>query len=124
MKEQIIVHEGQISKIESIPKDIRDLYKTSWEIKQKTVIDMAVDRAAFVRQSQSMNLFMDTPDTHKLTSMHFYAWEKGLKTGMYYLRTKPRASTQQFTIDPSKSKSNIQSTVRSDEPEECMICSA
>jgi len=124
MKEQIIVHEGQISKIESIPKDIRDLYKTSWEIKQKTVIDMAVDRAAFVCQSQSMNLFMDTPDTHKLTSMHFYAWEKGLKTGMYYLRTKPRASTQQFTIDPSKSKSNIQSTVRSDEPEECMMCSA
>jgi ribonucleotide reductase alpha subunit len=68
---------------------------------------MAADRGAFICQSQSMNLFVEDPDPRKLTLMHFYAWEKGLKTGMYYLRTKPKASTQQFTIDPSKSKSNI-----------------
>ena len=107
LKEEIIIHEGSIQNIPSIPQDIRKIYKTVWEIKQKKLIDMAADRGAFICQSQSMNLFVEDPDPRKLTLMHFYAWEKGLKTGMYYLRTKPKASTQQFTIDPSKSKSNI-----------------
>lgn len=107
LKDQVMIGEGSIQGIEAIPLAIRERYKTVWEIKQKTVIDMAADRGAFVCQSQSMNLFVESPDFKRLTSMHFYAWKKGLKTGMYYLRTKPKASTQQFTIDPRKSKSNI-----------------
>ena len=107
LKEEIIVHEGSIQNIQCIPEEVRNIYKTVWEIKQKCLINMAAARGAFICQSQSMNLFVEDPEPRKLTLMHFYAWEKGLKTGMYYLRTKPRASTQQFTIDPSKSKSNI-----------------
>ena len=107
LKDQVMIGEGSIQGIEAIPLAIRERYKTVWEIKQKTVIDMAADRGAFVCQSQSMNLFVESPDFKRLTSMHFYAWKRGLKTGMYYLRTKPKASTQQFTIDPRKSKSNI-----------------
>jgi ribonucleotide reductase alpha subunit len=111
MKEKVMIGEGSIQHIGEIPADIRDRYKTVWEIKQKVLIDMAADRGVFICQSQSMNLFMEAADFKKMTSMHFYAWEKGLKTGMYYLRTKPRATTQQFTIDPRKSKSNIDRTV-------------
>lgn len=123
LKEQIIIHEGMIGNIEGIPQEVRDLYKTAWEIKQKHILDMAADRGAFVCQSQSMNLFMESPDHKKLTMMHFYGWQKGIKTGMYYLRTKPKANTQQFTINPSKSKSN---TVRhlEEEEEPCLTCSA
>jgi len=108
LREQIMVNEGSIQSIESIPSDIRERYKTVWEIKQKVVIDMAADRGAFICQSQSMNLFVESPDFKRLSSMHFYAWQKGLKTGMYYLRTKPKATAQQFTIDPRKGKSNIE----------------
>lgn len=118
MKEQIMIGEGSIQGIDTIPLDIRDRYKTVWEIKQKTVIDMAAERGIYVCQSQSMNLFIESPDYKRLTSMHFYAWRKGLKTGMYYLRTKPKATTQQFTIDPRKSKSNIEhdSVVKRESP--------
>lgn len=119
MKEKILLAEGSIGGIEEIPQDIRDLYKTSWEIKQRVYIDQAKDRGAFVCQSQSMNLFIDNPTLNKMNSVHFYAWESGLKTGMYYLRTKPRASAQRFSIDPSK----IQKSVRCDE-EVCEACSA
>ena len=84
--------------IEEIPDNIKQIYKTVWEIKQKNIIDMAADRGAFIDQTQSMNLFVSDPDPNILTKMHFYGWKKGLKTGMYYLRTRPRASTQQFTI--------------------------
>ena len=119
LKEEIIINEGSIQNIEIIPDDIKSLYKTVWEIKQKVIIDMASDRGAFICQSQSMNLFVETPEMRKLTQMHFYAWQKGLKTGMYYLRTKPRANAQQFTIDPSKAKSNIQSNETT-----CESCSA
>jgi ribonucleoside-diphosphate reductase alpha chain len=121
LKDQIIINEGMIGNIETIPKEIRDLYKTAWEIKQKHIIDMAADRGAFICQSQSMNLFMESPDQKKLTMMHFYAWQKGLKTGMYYLRTKPKANTQQFTINPKISKSN---TMKKEEEEPCLTCSA
>ena len=100
MKEEIIINEGMIGNIETIPQYLRDIYKTVWEIKQKVIIDMAVDRGAYICQSQSMNLFLESPEFNKMTMMHFYAWEKGIKTGMYYLRTKPKANTQQFTINP------------------------
>lgn len=98
MKQKIIMSNGSIQNIEEIPQDIRDLYKTVWEIKQKVIIDMAADRGAFIDQSQSLNLFMENPNFGKLTSMHFYAWEKGLKTGMYYLRTKAATDAIKFTV--------------------------
>ena len=78
---------------------IKELYKTVWEIKQRNLIDMAADRGAYICQSQSLNLFVDTPTTAKLTSMHFYAWKKGLKTGMYYLRTQAATQAVQFTVE-------------------------
>ncbi|HEY8959410.1 ribonucleoside-diphosphate reductase subunit alpha [Chitinophaga sp.] len=99
MKTKIISHNGSIQNIAEIPANIKELYKTVWEIKQRNLIDMAADRGAFICQSQSLNLFVDTPTTGKLTSMHFYAWKKGLKTGMYYLRTQAAAQAVQFTVE-------------------------
>lgn len=99
MKNKIITSNGSIQHIPEIPTQIKELYKTVWEIKQRTIIDMAADRGAFICQSQSLNLFVDTPSAAKLTSMHFYAWKKGLKTGMYYLRTQAAAQAVQFTVE-------------------------
>jgi len=98
MKQRIILEDGSIENIDEIPKELREIYKTAWEIKMKNLIDMAADRGAFICQSQSLNLFLSDPNFAKLSSMHFYAWEKGLKTGIYYLRTKAAASAQKFTI--------------------------
>ena len=100
MKQVIIAYNGSIQEIGAIPQDVRERYKTVWEIKQKTLIDMAAARGAFVCQSQSLNLFVADPNYSKLTSMHFYAWKKGLKTGLYYLRTKAGVQAQKFTVDP------------------------
>ena len=100
MKEKIIVNDGSIQNISEIPKFIRDRYKTAWELKQKDIINMAIDRGKFICQSQSLNLFMESPSFTKLTSMHFYAWEKGLKTGIYYLRSRPSSKAIQFTVSP------------------------
>jgi ribonucleoside-diphosphate reductase alpha chain len=99
MKNKIIAAGGSVQHIEEIPPATRELYKTVWEIKQRTLIDMAADRGAFICQSQSLNLFMDQPTPGKLTSMHFYAWKKGLKTGMYYLRTQAATQAVQFTVE-------------------------
>jgi ribonucleoside-diphosphate reductase alpha chain len=104
MKNQIIINEGSIQNIEEIPQHLKDLYKTAWELKQKVLIDQSADRGAFVCQSQSLNLFLEDPDYKKLSSMHFYSWQKGLKTGVYYLRTRAKAQAQKFTIDPSMVK--------------------
>jgi len=100
MKDKIIVMGGSIQNIPGIPSVVKELFKTAWEIKQKVLIDMAADRGAFICQSQSLNLFIENPEFAKITSMHFYAWKKGLKTGMYYLRTKSASKAIQFTIDP------------------------
>lgn len=100
MKQEIIAHDGSVQDIASIPEELKAIYKTVWEIKQKVIIDMAADRGAFVCQSQSMNIFYESPDVKRLTTMHFYAWQRGLKTGLYYLRSKPKAKAQKFTIDP------------------------
>ncbi|MBN8717890.1 MAG: ribonucleoside-diphosphate reductase subunit alpha [Sediminibacterium magnilacihabitans] len=105
MKNEIMLHNGSIQKINGIPDDIKEIYKTVWEIKQRAVIDMAADRGAYICQSQSLNLFVDAPTTAKLTSMHFYAWRKGLKTGMYYLRTKAASQAVQFTVEKQGGKS-------------------
>ena len=102
MKDRIIYHEGSVQNIKEIPDDIKRLYKTSWEISQKVLIDQAADRGAYVCQSQSLNLFVPRPSMKILSSMHFYAWSRGLKTGIYYLRTKPAASANKFTIDATK----------------------
>lgn len=100
LKNKIIASNGSVQNIDEIPQHIKDIYKTVWEIKQRTLIDMAADRGAFICQSQSLNLFMENPTYAKLTSMHFYGWKKGLKTGMYYLRTKAAADAIKFTLDP------------------------
>ncbi|MCU0432177.1 MAG: ribonucleoside-diphosphate reductase subunit alpha [Bacteroidia bacterium] len=99
LKNKIIAANGSIQDIAEIPQNIKELYKTVWELSQRTLIDMAADRGAYICQSQSLNLFVQNPNFAKLTSMHFYAWEKGLKTGMYYLRTKAAADAIKFTVD-------------------------
>ncbi|MEI6947168.1 ribonucleoside-diphosphate reductase subunit alpha [Paraflavisolibacter sp. H34] len=99
MKNRIIAANGSIQHIPGIPAQLKELYKTVWEIRQRALIDMAADRGAFICQSQSLNLFVDSPSAAKLTSMHFYAWKKGLKTGMYYLRTQAAAQAVQFTVE-------------------------
>jgi len=129
MKDKILLNEGSIQNIEEIPEHIRKVYKIVWEISQKTIINMAADRGAFVCQSQSMNLFIAKPDFGKLTSMHFYSWRKGLKTGIYYLRTRPVAKAQQFTIDPNMKKEEYEKKLeetaikacRRDDPD-CLTC--
>jgi ribonucleoside-diphosphate reductase alpha chain len=98
MKDTIIRANGSIQDIPGIPAEIKELYKTVWEIKQRNLIDQAADRAPFICQSQSLNLFVESPDYRKLTSMHFYAWKKGLKTGMYYLRTQAATQAVQITV--------------------------
>lgn len=138
MKNKIIANNGSIQNIDEIPQNIKDLYKTVWEIKQRDIIDMAADRGAFICQSQSLNLFVDKPNFAKLTSMHFYAWEKGLKTGMYYLRTKAASEAIKFTVQKqagsqlepvvekvsiSKEEAKAQLTCSLDNPEACESCS-
>lgn len=98
LKNEIIKLNGSIQTIQNIPDDLKSLYKTAWEISQKTIIEMAADRGAFICQSQSMNIFMENANFGKLTSMHFYAWKKGLKTGMYYLRTRAAVDAIKFTV--------------------------
>ncbi|RYY22633.1 MAG: ribonucleoside-diphosphate reductase subunit alpha, partial [Chitinophagaceae bacterium] len=104
MKNRILSNNGSVQGIDGIPAKIKDIYKTVWEIKQRNIIDMAADRGAFICQSQSLNLFVDAPTNSKLTSMHFYAWKSGLKTGMYYLRTKAATQAVQFTVEKQGGK--------------------
>ncbi|MEK7175267.1 MAG: ribonucleoside-diphosphate reductase subunit alpha, partial [Patescibacteria group bacterium] len=106
MRTRIILANGSVQNISEIPQEIKEIYRTVWEIKQKSLIDMAADRGAFICQSQSLNLFIQDPNFAKLTSMHFYGWKKGLKTGMYYLRTKSAVDAIKFTIDKSTLREN------------------
>ncbi|KAJ3968253.1 ribonucleotide reductase [Lentinula raphanica] len=101
MKNMLIAHHGSVQHIPTIPDNIKAIYKTVWEISQKKVLDLAADRGAFICKSQSLNVHLASPTVDQLTSMHFYGWKKGLKTGMYYLRTKPAAQAIQFTVDPA-----------------------
>lgn len=130
MKQRIIAANGSVQNIEEIPAEMKEIYKTVWEIKQRNIIDMAADRGAFVCQSQSLNLFVEQPNFAKLSSMHFYTWKKGLKTGMYYLRTKAAADAIKFTIDASvldqariqQEESAAQISCSLDNPEGCEMC--
>jgi ribonucleoside-diphosphate reductase alpha chain len=126
LKDKIIARNGSVQGLVEVPADIQALYKTVWELKQKTLIDLAADRGAYICQSQSLNLFVADPDYSKLTSMHFYAWNKGLKTGIYYLRTRAPVAAQQFTVDPSLKVKNGKETAPASaaEPAECLMCSS
>jgi ribonucleoside-diphosphate reductase subunit M1 len=128
MKNTIIAHGGSIQHIDSIPQNLKDLYKTVWEISQKTIINMAADRSPYIDQSQSLNIFMAEPNVAKLTSMHFYGWSKGLKTGMYYLRSRPAAEAIKFTIEskkkPTERTFSEQIACSLDNPDACTMCSS
>ena len=128
IKNEIIRAGGSISQIDGIPLELKHIYRTVWEIPQKSILDMAADRGAYIDQSQSLNIFMENPSVAKLSSMHFYGWKKGLKTGMYYLRTRAKAKPQQVTVTPSPTAQ----TVPTEEevlacslanPEGCLMCS-
>ncbi|PIU00470.1 MAG: ribonucleoside-diphosphate reductase subunit alpha [Bdellovibrionales bacterium CG10_big_fil_rev_8_21_14_0_10_45_34] len=107
LKNKIVAANGSIQSIVEIPASIKEIYKTAWEIKQKAILDMAADRGAYICQSQSLNIFMEVANFAKLTSMHFYAWKAGLKTGMYYLRTRPAADAIKFTVDSKAATATV-----------------
>ena len=145
LKDKIIMADGSVQEITEIPQEIRDRYKTVWELKQKSLIDLAADRAPFVCQTQSMNLFVKNPTYKTLNAMHFYSWKKGLKTGIYYLRSQAKSSAQKFSVDLEKtnsvsnvsesgkkenengkenSKENGKRTIEVKEEPECIMCSS
>jgi ribonucleoside-diphosphate reductase alpha subunit len=125
IKDRIIMGNGSIQSIKEIPAEVRALYKTVWEIKQRTIVDMAADRGAFIDQSQSLNIHIEDANHAKLTSLHFHGWRRGLKTGMYYLRTRAAASAIQFTVDAEKQRQFRDSAKREAEmsAEEQLACS-
>jgi ribonucleoside-diphosphate reductase alpha chain len=132
MRQKIMAANGSVQHIPEIPSRIKELYKTAWEISQKALIDQAADRGAFICQSQSLNIFMEQANFGKLTSMHFYGWEKGLKTGMYYLRTKAATDAIKFTIDKSVVEEPSTSSLEEQQaaiacslenPDNCEMCS-
>ena len=137
LKDEILRHKGSIQGLFSIPEHIRELYKTTWEIKQRHVLDMAADRGAYIDQSQSLNIHMVDANPAKVTSMHFYGWKQGLKTGMYYLRTKAAADAIQFTVEASTKEDQTVGALAEradaadrldaiacslDRPDDCLMC--
>jgi ribonucleoside-diphosphate reductase alpha chain len=137
MRQKIMASNGSIQNISEIPQYLKELYKTAWEISQRAIIDLAADRGAYICQSQSLNVFMENANFGKLTSMHFYGWEKGLKTGMYYLRTKAATDAIKFTVDKSVVEESVAQSITNqsiedqqaaiacslDNPEGCEMCS-
>ena len=122
MKNQIITNNGSVQNIDCIPLNIREKYKTVWELPMKVLIDMAADRGVYICQSQSLNLWVEDPTYNTLTSMHFYSWSKGLKTGIYYLRRRAKHQAQQFTIEPEIRVHGDDTII--DDDEYCVMCSA
>jgi len=135
MRSKLMASNGSVQNIPEIPAHLKELYKTAWEISQKAILDLAADRGAFICQSQSLNIFMENANFGKLTSMHFYGWKKGLKTGMYYLRTKAATDAIKFTLDKSfiqepEVKATVNATTNSaeaiacslDDPDSCEMC--
>ncbi len=138
MRQKLMAANGSVQDIPEIPQHLKDLYKTAWELSQKSIIEQAADRGAYICQSQSLNIFMENADFKKLTSMHFYGWERGLKTGMYYLRTKAATNAIKFTVDKSVTEkdntagesmsteeiqSQAQASCSTDDPDNCEMCS-
>jgi ribonucleoside-diphosphate reductase alpha subunit len=124
LKNNIIANRGSVQHLTNLSEHVRNKYKTVWEIPMKDLIDMSADRAAFICQSQSLNLWMEEPSYGPLTSMHFYAWSKGLKTGLYYLRRKPKHQAQQFTIEPEQQDQTKYKNDKEGEFEICTMCSS
>ena len=137
MRNQIMANKGSVQNILSIPKRLQDIYKTVWEISQKKIIDLAVNRAPFIDQSQSLNIHLAEATQSKMSSMHFYSWKQGLKTGMYYLRTRPAVDAIQFTVNQQQlltssnhlQQDNLQKKVKKEskfkkpqEDDECLAC--
>jgi len=132
MKNRMIAANGSIQNINEIPENLKALYRTAWEIPQKALIEMSADRGAYICQSQSLNVFMENVNTAKLTSMHFYAWKSGLKTGMYYLRTKSAVNAIQFTLSkenkeeekpmtPEEYRAMVEASKNAG-PDDCLMC--
>ena len=121
MKDKIIYYNGSIQNIPEIPEKLKSIYKTAWEIKQKALIDLSIGRGPYVCQTQSLNLFFEEPTHKTLTSAFFYGWSKGLKTGSYYIRSRPKIQAQQFTLDANKIK---QLKAQETKYEVCEACSA
>ena len=131
MKNKLIAAKGSVQAIPEIPQQIKDLYKTVWEISQKSIIEMSADRGAYICQSQSLNIHIQDPNFGKMTSMHFYAWKKGLKTGMYYLRSRAAADAIQFTVDKAAASTPTAAQIEQkaadmacslDNPDACEAC--
>jgi len=123
MKNRVIAANGSVQGIDEIPDNLKAIYKTAWEISQKAIIDMSADRGAFICQSQSLNIFMENANFGKLTSMHFYGWKAGLKTGMYYLRTKAARDAIKFTVDKKYQTAPVEKVVEDTRSEEEIACS-
>ncbi len=133
MRQKIMAANGSVQNIQEVPQRLKDLYKTAWEISQKAIIEQAADRGAYICQSQSLNIFMENANFGKLTSMHFYGWEKGLKTGMYYLRTKAATDAIKFTVDKTVTEEPMAAKIVEDQqaaiacslddPDGCEMCS-
>ena len=125
-RDNIITNDGSVQNLDDLSNDLKAVYKTVWEIKQKSLIDLSIQRGPYICQSQSLNIFMEDPDFKRLSSMHFYGWANGLKTGSYYLRTRPRVKSQKFTLDPvSVNNAALPSPPKEEEePEACLTCSA
>jgi ribonucleoside-diphosphate reductase subunit M1 len=136
LKTALIAANGSVAALPGIPAELKEVYKTVWEIKQRAVVDMAADRGAYIDQSQSLNIHMSDPNAGKLTSLHFHAWRRGLKTGMYYLRTRAAADAIKFTVDATAlkeaNKENMKAASGNDEAaaaaaraeaEAAMVCS-
>jgi ribonucleotide reductase alpha subunit len=118
MKQRVLANNGSVQGIKEIPESIQKLYRTVWELPQKALVDLAVSRGPFIDQSQSLNIFMETPQFNKISSMHFYGWKKGLKTGLYYLRSRPAVDAIKFTVDAGKVSStngNMLKEIKNDE---------
>jgi ribonucleoside-diphosphate reductase alpha chain len=126
MSEKLMFYRGSVQKIREIPELFKKMYKTAWELKQKVLIDQSVDRGRFVDQSQSLNLFFAKPDFNVLSKCHFYGWKKGLKTGSYYIRSKPAMNAQSFTIDPKKAREFLRQEQEAEREKyrECLTCSS
>ncbi|MGK0487490.1 MAG: ribonucleoside-diphosphate reductase alpha chain [Candidatus Endobugula sp.] len=131
MKNKLIAAKGSVQAIPEIPVEIKELYKTVWEISQKAIIDLSADRGAFICQSQSLNIHIQDPNFGKMTSMHFYAWKKGLKTGMYYLRSRAATDAIQFTVDKKAASTPTALEINQkaadlacslDNPDDCEAC--
>jgi ribonucleotide reductase alpha subunit len=121
IKNEIIRNGGSVQQIDGIPLDIKNIYRTVWEIPQKSILDMSADRGAYIDQSQSLNIFIENPTLAKLSSMHMYGWKKGLKTGMYYLRTRAKAKAQQVTVPVATPEQVLACSLAN--PESCEMCS-